>query len=143
MFGALLRRYRVDAGLTQAALAERAGLSIRAVQHLEAGRGQPYPDTARRLAEALPLDVAARQALYAASEPTPRRRSRRGAAADLCLLFDNSDADQLRGLAQALQDDHGIRASYASWGTGGDDHLEAVRAAKACAAFIGARGLGD
>lgn len=143
MFGALLRRYRVDAGLTQAALAERAGLSVRAVQHLEAGRGQPYPDTARRLAEALPLDVAARQALHAASEPTPRRRSRRGSGADLCLLFDTSDSDQLRGLAQALQDDHGIRASYASWGTGSDDPVQAVRNAKTCAVFIGARGLGD
>src|SRR5689334_22581970 len=89
LFAALLRRYRIDAGLTQAALAERAGLSVRAVQHLEAGRGQPYPDTARRLADALPIDGDAREALHAAGEPTPRRRTRRGAGVDLTLLFDS------------------------------------------------------
>ena len=50
-FGSVLRARRLEAGLTQAALAERAGLSVRAIQHLEAGMGQPYSDTARRLAE--------------------------------------------------------------------------------------------
>ncbi len=30
-FGALVRRHRLGAGLTQAALAERAGISVRAV----------------------------------------------------------------------------------------------------------------
>lgn len=34
-FGVLLRRYRLMVGLTQAALAERAGLSERAVNDLE------------------------------------------------------------------------------------------------------------
>src|SRR5215813_12870665 len=106
MFGALLRRYRIDAGLTQAALAERAGLSVRAVQHLEAGRGQPYQDTARRLADALPLDDTAREALLAASEPTPRRRARRDTAVDLLLLYESGEADQLQGMVEALQDDH-------------------------------------
>ena len=143
LFGVLLRRYRVDAGLTQAALAEGAGLSVRAIQHLESGRGQPYPGTARRLAEALPLDGAARDALLAVSAPTPRRRNHRGTAVDLCLLFDSSDTDHMRGLAHALLSDHGIRASYTTWGLGDDDHVEAVRVARACAVFIGARGLGD
>jgi WD40 repeat protein/transcriptional regulator with XRE-family HTH domain len=143
-FGALLRTYRVDAGLTQAALAERAGLSVRAVQHLEAGRGQPYPDTARRLAEALPLDPAAREALLAATEPTPRRRNGRVPAADLTLLIDSSDADQLTGLAEALQNAHGIHATLATWGADvDDDHLAELRGAHACAVFVGARGLGD
>src|SRR5689334_13111441 len=34
-FGELVRQYRLSAGLTQAALAERAGISLRAIQDLE------------------------------------------------------------------------------------------------------------
>jgi WD40 repeat protein/transcriptional regulator with XRE-family HTH domain len=143
MFGALLRRHRIDAGLTQAALAERALLSVRAVQHLEAGRGQPYQETARRLADALQLDRAAREALQAASEPTPRRRNRSGTAFDLILLSDSSEADHLKGFAEALQNDQGIHASPAIWGTDDGDHWQGLRGARACAVFIGARGLGD
>jgi transcriptional regulator with XRE-family HTH domain len=42
-FGALLKRSRMAAGLTQEALAERANLSTRAVSDLESGRldGRP------------------------------------------------------------------------------------------------------
>jgi predicted ATPase/DNA-binding XRE family transcriptional regulator len=54
-FGRLLREARRGESLTQAALAERAGLSTRAIEHLEAGRGLPYPHTALRLADALGL----------------------------------------------------------------------------------------
>ena len=54
-FGVLLRQHRQDAGLTQSALAERAGLSARGVQNLERGLSQPYRDTARRLAEGMDL----------------------------------------------------------------------------------------
>src|SRR5712692_1151918 len=56
-FGDLLRLHRVGAGLSQDQLAERAGLSRRAITALESGaRRWPYPDTARRLAEALRLE---------------------------------------------------------------------------------------
>src|SRR3954447_25276566 len=54
-FGALLRRQRLRAGLTQEGLAERAGLSPRGVIHLERGTRRPYPDTVQRLATALGL----------------------------------------------------------------------------------------
>jgi len=55
-FGEVLRRFRVSAGLTQEALAERAGLSARGLSDLERGsRRSPHPDTVRRLAEALEL----------------------------------------------------------------------------------------
>ena len=55
-FGELLRRARQAAGLTQEVLAERAGLSVRGIADLERGaRRAPYPDTVRRLAEALHL----------------------------------------------------------------------------------------
>jgi transcriptional regulator with XRE-family HTH domain len=52
-FATLLRQGRQTAGFTLSQLAEKAGLSLRAVQHLEGGRGLPYADTARRLADAL------------------------------------------------------------------------------------------
>jgi transcriptional regulator with XRE-family HTH domain len=54
-FGELLRHYRAVAGLTQEALAERAGLSVYGIQKLERGVTRPYRDTARRLAVALEL----------------------------------------------------------------------------------------
>jgi predicted ATPase/DNA-binding CsgD family transcriptional regulator/transcriptional regulator with XRE-family HTH domain len=60
-FGVHLRRYRERAGLTQEALAERAGLAASAVAALERGRRQrPYPDTVQRLADALALSAADR-----------------------------------------------------------------------------------
>ena len=59
-FGALLSASRRAAGLSQAELAERSGLSIRAISDLERGRTKwPHPDTVQRLAEA--LDLAAGQ----------------------------------------------------------------------------------
>jgi predicted ATPase/DNA-binding XRE family transcriptional regulator len=49
-FGDLLRRHRIEAGLSQEALAERAGLSLRGLSDLERGaRRAPYRDTALRL----------------------------------------------------------------------------------------------
>ncbi len=69
-FGALLRRHRRAAGLTQEALAERAGLSARAVSDLERGvHRRPYPVTVRLLADALALPEAERAALLAAARP--------------------------------------------------------------------------
>jgi transcriptional regulator with XRE-family HTH domain len=57
-FGVLLKRYRVAAGLSQEALAERARLSTRGISDLERGRHRlPYRDTVARLAEALELNV--------------------------------------------------------------------------------------
>ncbi len=43
------------AGLTQEALADRAGLSVYTIQKLERGTTQPYRDTALRLAVVLGL----------------------------------------------------------------------------------------
>ncbi|HZS92322.1 MAG TPA: tetratricopeptide repeat protein [Chloroflexota bacterium] len=55
-FGRLLRHYRRAKELTQEALAERAGLSLRTVNALERDAGHlPYVDTVQRLAEALDL----------------------------------------------------------------------------------------
>src|SRR5215217_2813425 len=61
-FGTLLRAHRTRMPLTQEELAERAGLSERTLRNLEAGRiHRPYPDTIRRLADALTLTGEERQ----------------------------------------------------------------------------------
>jgi branched-chain amino acid transport system substrate-binding protein len=71
-FGQLLKRYRTTAGLTQEALAERAGLSARGISDMERGlRHVPYRDTISRLAQALQLSAAERAQFEAAA----RRRS--------------------------------------------------------------------
>ncbi len=69
-FCTLLRRFRLAAGLTQAALAERAGLSERAVNDLERDpRRTPRLETVNLLAEALNLSPADRARLLAAARP--------------------------------------------------------------------------
>jgi predicted ATPase/transcriptional regulator with XRE-family HTH domain len=70
-FGARLRRLREAAGLTQEELAERAGLTRKAISVLERGeRKRPYPHTVRSLADALGLPEDERASLLAA---VPRR----------------------------------------------------------------------
>src|SRR5258708_33545829 len=67
-FGALLRRYRVAAALSQEALAERAGISSVAISALERGtRRAPYLGTVEQLATAMALDAEERATLIAAA----------------------------------------------------------------------------
>jgi LuxR family maltose regulon positive regulatory protein len=67
-FAALLKRYRMEAALSQEALAERAHMSARGVSDLERGlRRAPYRDTVAQLATALELDGEARAALEQAA----------------------------------------------------------------------------
>jgi transcriptional regulator with XRE-family HTH domain len=73
-FGVLLRQYRLWSGLTQEALAERSGLGVRSIQHLERGESQPQRDTAQRLATALALADEERAGFEALAQPVPRRR---------------------------------------------------------------------
>ena len=69
-FGMLLRQLRLAAGLTQEALAERAGVSARGVQDLERGiRRAPRAETVRLLADALGLSGETRAALITAAHP--------------------------------------------------------------------------
>jgi len=80
-FGASLKGRRLAAGLTQEALAERAGMSARAIQSLERGASRPLRGTVERLAAALRLEPEARAVFLAAAPPAPRRT--RGAAIDV------------------------------------------------------------
>jgi tetratricopeptide (TPR) repeat protein/transcriptional regulator with XRE-family HTH domain len=76
-FGTLLRRHRLAAGLTQAALAERARLSTIGISALERGfRQTPQRETLALLAGALALSDDQRRAFEAAaaSVASPRRR---------------------------------------------------------------------
>jgi len=74
-FGALLRRLRHVAGLSQEALAERAGLSVDGIAALERGRrAAPHADTLARLADALALAPEERTAFIAAARPATAAR---------------------------------------------------------------------
>lgn len=79
-FGALLRRYRGAAGMTQEALAERSGLSAREIRRLERndseGKGhRPRPSTVSYLSRALGLSGPQRQVFEEAAlrPPEPTR----------------------------------------------------------------------
>jgi tetratricopeptide (TPR) repeat protein/transcriptional regulator with XRE-family HTH domain len=76
----LVRRRRRAAGLTQAELAVRAGLSIRMIRNLESGLTRhPHRESMRLLSDALRLDAAAHERLLASIDDT---RPRPGGAAE-------------------------------------------------------------
>ncbi|HEY3873196.1 MAG TPA: helix-turn-helix transcriptional regulator [Actinocrinis sp.] len=67
-FGPRLRAFRVEARLSQQELAERSGLSVRAISDLEGGRTRrPYQHSVERLADALGLSAAVRREFTAAA----------------------------------------------------------------------------
>jgi predicted ATPase/DNA-binding XRE family transcriptional regulator len=81
VFAALIRHYRVAAGLSQEALAERAGISARGLSDLERGLSRaPRLSTLARLADALGLDPARRTQLLEASGRLPRSEPTAAAA---------------------------------------------------------------
>ena len=74
-FGVLLKKYRLEANLSQEALAARAGLSTRGISDLERGLKQkPRFDTLERLADALSLSAQQRALLQTSARPemTPK-----------------------------------------------------------------------
>src|SRR5579864_2605122 len=81
-FGELLRLPRLAAGLTQEALAERAGMSSHGIQKLERGGSHPYRDTVRRLVAVLRVEGSDLAHLMAAAKPVPRRRRLPGSASE-------------------------------------------------------------
>ena len=88
--GELVRRHRTAAALSQEALAERAGLSVRAISDLERGIHQaPRLETVRMLADALGLSDTDRAALLAAARPrlAPRDAETRAMHPRRCSRF--------------------------------------------------------
>jgi predicted ATPase/DNA-binding XRE family transcriptional regulator len=74
-FGTLLRQYRLAAGLSQEALAERARVSSEGISALERGyRRTPQRETLALLADALALDLDQRAMFEAAARPVSSRR---------------------------------------------------------------------
>ena len=71
MIGDTIRTLRTTAGLSQAALAELAGVSRRTVVHTEGGKHPPSYETVVRLAGALKLTVRQRDALLAQRQERP------------------------------------------------------------------------
>ena len=102
-FGAVLKRFRVAAGLTHEALAERAGLGARTISDLERGISRaPRAATLGLLVAALGLSPDQRAALEAApgrarTRPTtpPRRPAAR--ATCRCRSPPSSAASRRRG----------------------------------------------
>jgi predicted ATPase/DNA-binding XRE family transcriptional regulator len=82
-FGSLLRRHRLDAGLSQAILADRARLSVAAISAIERGaRRAPHRETVALLTEALSLDLQRATALSAAATRARRRLPRSNESLD-------------------------------------------------------------
>src|SRR3954469_6892146 len=73
-FGSLLREHRLAAGLTQEMLAERSGVSQRAIQLLEADSVRPRRSTIGHLTEALSIAGPDRAELDRMATPLPRAR---------------------------------------------------------------------
>jgi predicted ATPase/transcriptional regulator with XRE-family HTH domain len=70
----LIRRLRLESGLSQEQLAERSGLSVRAVSDLERGqRARTRPETLRMLAEGMGLGDADRELLLQTARPELRQ----------------------------------------------------------------------
>ena len=80
-FGELLRQRRLAAGLTQEALAERAGVSAKAISDLERDPDRtPRLDTIGLLADALDLGKGERAGLLAAARPRSQSGAERAVA---------------------------------------------------------------
>jgi transcriptional regulator with XRE-family HTH domain len=145
-FAVLLREHRLAAGLTQASLAELAGLSTRSIQHLEAGLGQPYVDTARRLADALELTPAARVTFAAAARPAPRRSVRFAKQFDVLVCEAGQGALPVERLVQLLTE-AGVKPWLDRWSKDDGENRQAllgrVRIAASCIVCIGPQGLDD
>jgi tetratricopeptide (TPR) repeat protein/transcriptional regulator with XRE-family HTH domain len=75
-FSALLRRFRLAAGISQEELAERSSMSLGAISALERGvRRRPYRHTVAQLAAALDLSPQERAQFEAASARPPRKQA--------------------------------------------------------------------
>jgi transcriptional regulator with XRE-family HTH domain len=92
-FGILLKQDRLATGLSQAVLAEQAGVSVDAISMLESGTRQaPHPETIRLLAKALRLSEQQHAALTDAAAQQRRRGPRVAPSVPLAALFPPTQA---------------------------------------------------
>jgi transcriptional regulator with XRE-family HTH domain len=77
-FGAVLRHYRLRAGLTQRQLAERAGVPVRSVENWEINHRVPRMPTTVALARALGVSVDEMMACKLPAAPKKPARRRKG-----------------------------------------------------------------
>ncbi len=112
-FGQLVRRYRLESELTQEALAERAGLSVRAVRDIEAGgKHRPRRDTIDLLVNALDVPATERSAfLDAARAGEPAEATRPDPIGGREHPPIKSTVDQPLGVAPAGEDQFVSRSS--------------------------------
>lgn len=120
-FGARLRHHRMAAGLTQEELAERSGLSVRAISDMERGRtSRPRRDTLNQITDALELSAAEREAMANAarryaSEAAPSRLPLAQLPADLADFTGRREqVELLTDLLTGARDGKGRRAMMIS-----------------------------
>jgi len=97
--GPTLRRLRLDRGLTQAQLAERADLADATLSRIERGRLVPSVVLARRLADALGVEV---DELLKPKKKTPAPPALRPVVARLVALTDDMTDAQVDDVRRAL-----------------------------------------
>jgi predicted ATPase/DNA-binding XRE family transcriptional regulator len=133
-FGTLLRRLRLEAGLSQEALAERARMSVVTVGALERGvRRAPYRDTVALLAEALGLGPEERAQLESAAARPQRPKPAAADAASIAAPVPEAAA-QPNNLPLALTNFVGRETELAE--------LEALLAGSRLVTIVGAGGIG-
>lgn len=115
-FGALLRRFRERVGLSQNALAKRAGLDASAINRLERGeRSQTRRAAVEALAAALGLTPAERDQLLAAGGHLPTSLARLGLADPTLLLIADILADERIPAAERAEFRELIRLAARRW----------------------------
>lgn len=120
-FGDLLRLHRAAAGLSQAGLADRAGLSPQAVGSLERGRRtRPRRHTVLSLADALGLDGVKRKELLISASAAGHRRRHGRARPDDTAAVEVEQADAIPVVPRSLP------PAVADF-TGRDDHVQRLR----------------
>jgi tetratricopeptide (TPR) repeat protein/transcriptional regulator with XRE-family HTH domain len=129
-FGAWLRRQRITAGLTQEELAERSGLSVRAISDMERGRTtRPRRVTLSQITDALELPEAEREAVANAA----RRMAREAAPTQSALAQLPADLTDFTGRHEQVALLTGLLASA---------HIGEGAQAVPVSAIAGAAGMG-
>ncbi|WP_416967916.1 ATP-binding protein [Streptomyces sp. 4F14] len=117
MLGELLRGHRRRLGLSQEELADRSGVSVRTISHVETGRiARPRPATVRHLADALGLAAAHREEFQEAATGT--RLARVPNQLPPAHLLFTGRAEQLARLDAVLDNDLAISAIIGTAGVG-------------------------